>query len=854
MAREQRAAEAEAARLEKEGPQVSFMDSWIQPTAQQQAYNQAVAAAGTSSGSGAGGARSATGAAPARSAYTDKDYFAMQSALNEAAKQQQEALTRVQTRTDSTVSGNIDYFKQLTDQAATLLAPYQALAKQGSGLYMDALGMNGYDRQQAAIPQATTIFNQQGINAAPLLQSIPGWSYNTAANQASSFMNSMFGGGTNNQQSMPYNGKYGYMPPQSQQQQQFQQQAAQQQQQAQRANDPFSAQPSFQAYKAPADPAIAKAEADKAKQLADLQAKQKGYNQTLMDKFSGREGTAKQADSDYEVLQQLMNKSSTQGAGWASGDNADGRYNDVLTRNGLQVGRLDSYSQGALGAAMGQVNARRSEALGRDPKEAEDRAKYEALLRNETILNPYDAQIAKLQNPDTYSEAAQKQKEWAALGVTGKTDYLRNQLNTEIANSQKLSGQLMAAQQSGNTAEVARIQKEQTALQAKLQSLNQSTADAEKLRSQYEQAGNTQFAVTGDARAQQQAGMEAQFASQLDQYNPYTKDVEAEQKARQQQQAQQQQGMLSGVMQPQQQQQGPVSLYQPQLQSQGQGVGGGQQGAMQGYLNQFIGNLAKETNGRPDAGQDANEILSKLIDPATGAVNQWMNSDVVKNVMDATVGAGTNAVQNAQAARGMLDSGQTLAELQKVGTNAAGQYIVPYAGQLANNVLTTGAGLANSRLTNYYSLLGKGVEFANNMIGQQAAMTQNLANTYSGMGNQFLGNLQSQSNVTANTQNALQQGGLSQMLAGGQAAAAGTADIYGKLGNNVAGQNVYGNDMYGNTQMLGAGIEANRLKQNTELQILQDQYERAAKNKSMAMGTNAGGLALSLGMMALGGL
>jgi len=624
------------------------------------------------------------------SQYTNEDYGTLQAALNQAAQGQQDALGRVQVRTDATVGANVDYFKQLTDQAASLLAPYQALAKQSSGLYMDALGMNGQAKQQAAIPQATQIFNQQGINAAPLLQSIPGWAYNTAAGQASNFMDSIFGGpvAAPVQQQAPMQAPA--QPGKSQAQKQHemnvalgrasgpyvgpeqraadanaQQTAAQQsqldslfqryqaQQQATRAPDQFAAKPAFQAYQAPVDPKVAEA---KAAQLAGLQTKEKDYLAAI--------NAEKAKTTDPQMIQSL----------------------DSLAKN-------NSWTQQLADMKMQEQNAARP-------------------------ANNTPAQLTP-----------------AEMGMLVK------------------SGRIPGAQQGPVT-------------------LGQ----------------------------QQQQG---QFA-------------------------QQQQG------QTQQQQQG--------------------QGGLSQYIQQVLGNMSAETNSRPNAGQEANDILSKLIDPATGAVNQWMNSDVVRKVMDATVGAGTNAVQNAQAARGMLDSGQTLAELQKVGTNAAGQYIVPYAGQLANNVLSTGANLANNRLSNYYSLLGKGVEFANNMIGQQASMTQNLTNQYSGMGNQFLGNLQSQSNATANNQNALMQGGLSNMLQGGQQAANTTANIYGNLGNSVAGQNVYGNDIYGTAQMKSAGIEADRANQNAQLQVLIDQQDRKNKANNFGAMFNGGGLALSLGAMALGGL
>ena len=294
----------------------------------------------------------------------------------------------------------------------------------------------------------------------------------------------------------------------------------------------------------------------------------------------------------------------------------------------------------------------------------------------------------------------------------------------------------------------------------------------------------------------------------------------------------------------------------------------------------FTDLLRNEISSRPDAGQYANDVLNQLIDPAQGAVNNWMNSGVVKDVMNATVGAGTNAVQNAQAARGMLNSGQTLAELQRVGTNAAGQYIVPYAGQLANNVMSQGVATANNRLNNYYSLLGKGADFANqqtsnamqagtalynnnlnqanslsqaglgfanNIMNAQLGLTQNLANKYSDSANQFLN-----TNMTTSAASSLgQQGMLSQSALNGQNASGNISDVYSQLGQSSAGQGIYAADAYGTGQLNAARIEADRLAQDAQLAIKEKRAKAASSSGGLA--ALGGGSLLGMAMMAAGG-
>lgn len=655
-------------------------------------------------------------------AYTDKELFAMQAALNEAAKVKQDALTRVQERTDKTVTGNIDYFKQLTDQANKMLAPYQAMAAQGSQFYMNAIGANGPAAQQATLPQASDIFKRNSIDATSFLSSIPNWSFNQASNQASNFMNNMFGYGgqqqqqTNNQQQAPRSG--------TQQTTQYRnwEAPATQQQQGQTPNNAFTnAQPSFQTYTDPktlaAQEAKAKAQSDYEAQLAALTAKQGSYQS---DVESAVKNSSNQSQRINNLIEQVHNVNTRS---MATQEDVD-----LLTSLGLRgvirptAGYQGGYiNQSSVDQALKQLY--------------EEQAKYGSNVLTDTTL------------PEGYG------KSYAQL--------------------------------------------------------HQSTAK------------NGEFVNPYD---KQIADLKAQYTAQ----NPQTPAPQANTGALNQ--------FIGQSNTPLQ----AATLNAPQANT-------GPNQAMQGLLSPFLA----EMNNRPD--MDPNTILNKLIDPATGAVNNWMNSDVVKNVMDTTVGAGTNAVQNAQAARGMLDSGQTLAELQKVGTNAAGQYIVPYAGQLANTVLNQGANIANNRLSNYYQLLGKGADFANSMMQTQAAMTQGLAGQYNTLAGNTLNNLQNNASQQAISQGNQQLTGAMNLMNQGQQAATNTANAYTNLAGQSAAQNIYGNDIYGNNQLQSANIEANRLSQYQQLQMQLDRANAAQKANNFGMMFNGAGTLLGLGMMAAGG-
>jgi hypothetical protein len=851
--------------------------------------------------------------------YTDKDYFALQAALNQAAATQQAALQNVQQRTDQTVGANIDYFKLLTDQAAKLFAPYQALAQAGSGVYLDALGINGAAAQQRATTQASDIFNQQGINAAPLISSIPGWSFNTAANQSASFINSMFGYGTNqptqqvsNMVTMPGLKAPATIPQQARQS---------------ATNSIWDAVPEFQASKAPASAssvdlspfqkqidAVNAQKAAEQQKLSEFQSLQKTAG-SLYDQYTAQLKATQQsyvpgapisADSDYNINSQKLRDIEAQYRQSADALNAFTKTNNIKATDGNAPFTAQASLQGNYDTQLATLQAQ-MEAAKNPTAPTNSYLTQQANARagqNQTSAGPTTNQVPVFNQPQL-----QNQQNNELIGFTNQFKNAQNAVNDVTGNTQGALNQILGnAAQFGNTALGPNMQNQGNQL------LNRFN--------------NTSLSSLINEASQ---GAQASMQGDINNSNYFMDRIRSELANR------------------------PDAAAEAGAITQaGLDIG-----------NRQVAPLVNRADGLMDRYMPANggnfvgDTLNKLIDPATGAVNNWINSDVVKNVMGATINSGSNAVQNLAASRGMLDSGQTLAELQKVGTNAAGQYIVPFAGQLANNVLSTGANLAstelqtgvgaaqnmyglanqtvnnvmntnsataNNRLNNYYNLLGKGMDFsqqtsnnrnamtsqlvntgaglastagqlgagmltadqgaranlmgqsigagnnlynsnlgamtgmstsglnfANNLMNAQMGMTNNLAGQYNQMGNQFAGNLQSNANTTANTQNALQQGGLSNLLQGGQGAAGSAANIYSQLGGNVANQNIYGNDIYGNTQLQGAGIEANRLNQFTQLQLLMDQYKRQQDANSFGQLFNGGGLALSLGAMALGG-
>lgn len=703
-------------------------NEFFAPSSAQQTYNAAQAAADASFINGIRGGVSGPYSASSGSSggYTDKELFAMQAALNEAAKVKQEALTKIGTRTDQTVTGNIDYFKQLTEAATQMMAPYQAMATQGQQFYLNAIGANGRAAQQATLPQASDIFKQNSIDATNFLSSIPNWSYNQAANQSSGFMNDIFGYSEPAQKTKNksysdalaeiYRNSNTNQPQYTQQQQPAPASASTQ---AYTKPDYLKTSTELAADKAAAD-VRAKAQSDYETKLADLTSKQSSYQQDVKNYFDER-------SKNFTYFNDLSNnlRLGQYDNGWGrtvndsmlSGLNAIGYQGPNRYIAGATILKDDLHKAGQLAGEKAQQYAMGNAGTMRQDTSI-PAGYYDALMnmqRGKDVVNPYDQQIADL-----------------------KAQYAASQPKP---------------------------------------------------------------AVTQQGQVAPQGGM-AQILSQIP--------------AR------------------------AATLNAPQQSA-------APNRALQGLMTPFM----NELNNRPE--MDPNNILNSLIDPATGAVNNWINSGVVKDVMDATLKSGTNAVQNAAAARGMLDSGQTLSELNKVGVNAAGQYIVPYAGQLANTVLNQGANLANSRMSNYYNLLGKGADFANSMMQTQAAMTQGLAGQYNSLAGNTLSNLQNNSSKQAIEQGSQQLMGAMNLMNQGQQAAQTTANAYGNLASQAAVQNIYGNEIYGNNQLQSANIEANRISQFNQLQMQMDRLEAQKKASDFGMMFNGGGSLLGLGMMALGG-
>jgi hypothetical protein len=258
---------------------------------------------------------------------------------------------------------------------------------------------------------------------------------------------------------------------------------------------------------------------------------------------------------------------------------------------------------------------------------------------------------------------------------------------------------------------------------------------------------------------------------------------------------------------------------------------------MYGLSNQMVG-TTMQTNSQTANNRLNNyySLLGKGAEFAQSAMTNRTANQAQTNALTgqfANMGAGL-ASQAGQLGAGMLTSDQ--------GARAG----------LMGQSMGVGNNLYNSNLGAMTGMSTSGLNFANSMMQQQTGMANNLANQYSGIGNQFAAGLQDSANRQAISQNALQQGGLANLMTGSREAAGDTANIYANLAGNVAAQNIYGNDIYGNATQIGAGIEANRLQQNAQLQILQNQYDRQQKSRNMAMGVNGGGTAFGLAMMGLG--
>lgn len=672
--------------------------------------------------------------------YTDKELYQMQVALNEAAAVKQKAITNVQARTDATTTGNIDYFKQLTEAASNLLSPYRALATQGAEFYMNAIGANGPQAQQASLPQAADIFKQNSIDPTNYLSSIPQWSFNQASNQATSMINNMFG---YTPQQTNTNSRVGGRSSQAQQNTQFISPTQQTTQQA-----PAVQNQAFPNQQTPSSIFRTSQQEAEYKAQQDLIAKQKADYTAGLDALK-----AKQGSYESDTVAWFDNQT------------------NIQNQNQAMIDKLNSIGTGAR-------------------------------LDTDTVKWLYSNRMNDLIKSDgTYDYQKARQTYMKDLQNTINTAGEAKSTSPELANYLIMQERANGVMSNNFT----------------------NPYDKQILDYQAKQA------ATNSPANSQQVAQQGQFAQAMQQINTPRQAATL--------QAQQ----LDST---------------PNL-------------ALQGLMNPFM----KELNNRPDIegltrqvdpAVEANRVMNSLINPATGAVNNWINSDVVKNVMGATIGSGTNAVQNAAAAKGMLDSGQTLAELQKVGTNAAGQYIVPFAGQLANNVMTQGTSvanntmsnntsLANTRLNNYYSLLGKGADFANSMAQMQSNMTQNMAGQYNSLAGNALNTLQNNASAQAIAGQGNQLSGMTNLMNQGQQAATNTASMYGNLGTNAATQTMYNNDIYGQAQLQGANIEANRLSQFRQLQMQLDRANQAQENSNFEAMLNGGGSLAGLAMMAAGG-
>jgi hypothetical protein len=156
---------------------------------------------------------------------------------------------------------------------------------------------------------------------------------------------------------------------------------------------------------------------------------------------------------------------------------------------------------------------------------------------------------------------------------------------------------------------------------------------------------------------------------------------------------------------------------------------------------------------------DTNTFEKQLTDTAGGAAGSFMNSDIVKQSMDYMKQQGMDQIQNSAAAKGMLNSGRTLEELNKQGQGLAATNVLPYIQQITSQIIGSGSQLEGQKLGAYSSL-----------YNQQLQNQTQIANTYAG------GMMQAGASVANNSISNVQNG-LASLIGQGTQAALGAANL-----------------------------------------------------------------------------
>lgn len=240
----------------------------------------------------------------------------------------------------------------------------------------------------------------------------------------------------------------------------------------------------------------------------------------------------------------------------------------------------------------------------------------------------------------------------------------------------------------------------------------------------------------------------------------------------------------------------------------GAGTGaGGQGGTTSGQGGAGAGYTTADMFGQQAASQYMGygyQPTGQGVNTGNNSMDAFMNSPFVQSQIQ----LGSEAVQNSLAARGMLHSGETLAELQKLGAQVGSQSLGTYLqgintlqqgqniNQQAQQLYNQGYGIYQQGIGQYQSglaaLLGQGQSAANSLAGASQSLGTNLA-----------GLLQSQGETLANSE--LQKGQIwsNALLQNSALNYQNQSNIF-RIQNQAAESQTIGNMLTGNA--LGGGM------------------------------------------------
>lgn len=221
--------------------------------------------------------------------------------------------------------------------------------------------------------------------------------------------------------------------------------------------------------------------------------------------------------------------------------------------------------------------------------------------------------------------------------------------------------------------------------------------------------------------------------------------------------------------------------------------------------------------------QYAQNLTQTGINLAQNATNAYTNNTIVQQSLAAMNKLGQQATQNSAAARGMLNSGNTMAELYNQGQAIAGQYLLPQITSLSNSIMGNVNSAGNTQLQGQQGLANSTL---NNMLGANTSIANNSMNS--------------------------QVSGLSGLLGTGLSSAQTQAGVLGQLGSSVAQQNTNSANTQSNAILSNAQQQSNALMANAQLQLSAAQANLRPSSDGMLGGllSAAGGSALGTGLMA----